>query len=145
VGRKETVLAPRSSITKLKPEHAFLYLLDKGVFRVGLTPVCPVCELPFWVELDNVSTQINCELCGSVFKLTGQLKDRAWSYRKSGLFGKENSQEGSIPVALTLQQLDTTVNRSFNGSLLLTNMLLTPSGANIRDCETDLFVAIPKG
>jgi hypothetical protein len=129
--------------TRLKPEHVFLYLLDKGVFRAGLTPVCPVCELPFWLELDDVSTQVNCELCGNPFKLTRQLKDRAWSYRKSGLFGKEDSQEGSIPVALTLQQLDTSVNHSFGGSLLLTNMQLKPVGATIRNCETDLFVALP--
>jgi hypothetical protein len=130
---------------RLKPEQAFLYLLDKGVFRVGLTLNCPVCELSFWVHLDDVSTQINCELCGNSFKITRQLKDRAWAYRRSGLFGKEDNQEGSIPVALTLQQLDTCVNRSFGGSLLLTNMLLQPAGANIQACETDIFVAISKG
>jgi hypothetical protein len=115
------------------------------VFRVGLTPVCPTCELPFWVLLDDVSSEINCELCGKPFKLVRQLKDRAWTYRRSGLFGKENNQEGSIPVALTLQQLDTHVNRWSDGSLLLTNMLLTPAGANIQACETDIFVAIPSG
>jgi hypothetical protein len=92
-----------------------------------------------------VSTQINCTLCGNLFTLTRQLKDRAWSYKKSGLFGKEDNQEGSIPVALTLQQLDTALHSLFGGSLFLTNMLLKSAGTSIRDCETDLFVALPRG
>lgn len=132
------------TISKFEPEHAFQYLLDKGVFRVGLTPVCPVCNLSFWVNLDDLSTEMNCELCNNRFNITGQLKPHPWKYRKSGLFGKENNQEGSIPVALTLQQLDTTVNRSYEGSLLLTNMILTSSESKIRSCETDIFVAIPR-
>jgi hypothetical protein len=133
-----------SGVPKLKPEHAFLYLLDRGVFRVGLTLTCPICELPSWVNLDDLSTLINCELCGGRFNLTRQLKDRAWAYRRSGLFGRENHQEGSIPVALTLQQLDTQLH-PFGGVLFSTNMSLAPAKANVQSCETDIFLALAVG
>jgi hypothetical protein len=36
-----------------------------------------------------------------------QLRDRNWAYRRSGLFVREDNQGGGIPVAVTLQQLDT--------------------------------------
>lgn len=133
------------SIKKLTPEQVFLYLLERGVFRVGLGLVCPICELPFWVSLDDIATQLNCELCGRRFNVIRQLKDRDWKYRRSGLFGQANNQEGSIPVALTLQQLDTQIGKSFNDSLFLTNMLLQPLDTLIQPCETDLFVAVQRG
>lgn len=132
------------TVTKLKPEHAFLYLLDKGVFRVGLKLICPICELPYWVNLDDVVTQIDCELCGARFNVTRQLKDRAWAYRRSGLLGRDNHQEGSIPVAVTLQQLDTQLH-PFSGSLFSTNMSLVPGKRNIQPCETDIFLALAAG
>jgi hypothetical protein len=133
------------AIVKLKPEHAFLYLLKRKVFRVGLTLVCPACELNYWVTLDTLSTQMHCELCGSEFAVTTQLKDRAWSYRRSGLFGQGNHQEGGIPVALALQQLDANLSHLSGNSLFLTNLSLSAAGAQIKTCETDIFVARPHG
>jgi hypothetical protein len=129
--------------SKLKPHHAFSYLLGKDVFRVGLSLTCPICELEFWLQLDDIANEVKCELCGNAFKISRQLKDRSWMYRRSGLFGKENNQEGSIPVALTLQQLENNLRSWTSGSLFLTSMRLTASGADISPCETDIFVAIP--
>jgi hypothetical protein len=128
--------------TKLTPEDAFLYLLDKGVFRAGLTLTCSVCELEFWVGLDDLSTQMDCDVCGRRFNISRQLKDRGWTYRRSGLFGRDNNQEGSIPVALTLQQLVANLDSLYDGSLFLTNISLKPVTAKIEPCETDLFVAM---
>jgi hypothetical protein len=127
---------------KLKPEDAFLYLLDRGVFRVGLTLTCSVCDLQFWAALDNVAELMTCEVCGSRFDIKRQLKDRGWMYRRSGLFGNENNQEGSIPVALTLQQLSANLRSTYSGSLFMTNMALKPVSAQIEPCETDLFIAV---
>ena len=91
---------------KLKPEDAFLYLLSHNVFRVGMTLKCTICELPFWISLDDASTEVTCEMCGGRFNVLRQLKNRGdWRYRRSGIFGSDNHQEGSIPVALTLHQL----------------------------------------
>lgn len=131
--------------TKLKPDDVFGYLLDRGVFRVGLSLRCPTCELPFWISLDDASTMTTCEVCGAGFSVLRQLKTRDWRYRRSGIFGKDNHQEGSIPVALTLQQLHTQFHSWSGNSLFLPNMTLKPLRANIESCETDIFIATQDG
>jgi hypothetical protein len=133
-------LGSRSMTSKLTPKDVFHFLLDKGVFRPGLTLKCPKCELPFWVQLDDVATQAECAYCGNRFNCTSQLNKDPWQYRKSGLFGLDNNQEGSVPVALTLQQLDTHLSRS-SSDILMTNLKLA-KGPKSPDCETDLFVAV---
>jgi hypothetical protein len=134
-------LESRDMKSKLQPEDAFHFLLDKGVFRVGITMLCPNCDLSFWVHLDEVRTYIDCVYCGSRFNILRQLKRDSWRYRKSGLFGQDDNQEGSIPVALTLQQLDTHLHSSFGPSILSTNLSLTSGVSAIPNCETDLFIA----
>jgi len=130
-------IEPRSS-AKLKPEDALIYLVRHGVCRVGLNFECPNCNLDFWVTLDDVRTETKCEYCGQNFNITSQLRDRDWRYRRSGLFGKENHQEGGIPVALTLQQMDTTF--SLPEMLYTTAMEIEPAGATMRKCETDFVL-----
>ncbi len=127
---------------KLKPEHAFTYLVKKGVFRVGLNLECPNCDLNFWMRLDDIGTEMECEYCGQRFNITTQLRDRDWAYRRSGLFGKEDHQQGSIPVLLTLQQLDTTLR---SDTLFVTNMNIRPDTAQINPCETDFVLISHKG
>jgi len=127
---------------KLKPHHVFDYLVKRNAFRVGLTFTCPNCELEFWTHLDDVATEIICEYCGKRFNVTAQLKDGAWSYRRSGLFGREDHQQGAIPVALTLQQLDTILHWEM---VYVTSMSLEPAGARIVPCETDLVIVSEKG
>ena len=125
---------------KLNPERAFEYLLTTGVFQVGLKLKCSNCELDFWIALDDVATEVRCGLCGRTFNITTQLRGRDWAYRRSGLFGREDHQEGSVPVALTLQQMDTV----FSGDMIFsTAMNVTPISAAISPCETD-FVLIGK-
>ncbi|MBS0165523.1 MAG: hypothetical protein JSR29_05560 [Nitrospira sp.] len=104
-------LQPRQA-PKLTPEAAFIWLLEHGVFRAGLKLKCPNCDLDFWRSLDDLATEVTCEYCGVPFNLTPQLRDRDWAYRRSGLFGRNDHQEGGIPVAVTLQQLDTTLSQS---------------------------------
>jgi predicted Zn finger-like uncharacterized protein len=108
------------------------------VFRVGLNLKCPHCELEFWLHLDELGIEVRCELCGTEFNVTPQLRDRDWAYRRSGVFGKEDHQEGGVPVALTLQQLDTVLEWH---SILVTSMNISPVTANVAACETD-FVAV---
>jgi hypothetical protein len=131
---------------KLKPEDAFIYLLSHSVFRVGMTLKCTICELPFWISLDDASTEVTCEMCGGRFNLLRQLKTRGdWRYRRSGIFGSDNHQEGSIPVALTLHQLQAQFLSIRGRSLFLPNMKLEPASAKIPPCETDIFIAIQEG
>lgn len=137
---EDLFLEPRAMTSKLTPKDVFHYLLEKGVFRPGLTLKCPKCELSFWVQLDDVATEAECVFCGNHFNCTRQLTKDPWQYRKSGLFGLDNNQEGSVPVALTLQQLDTHLHNS-SSNLLSTNLKLT-SGLKSPLCETDLFLAV---
>lgn len=138
---EDLFLEPRSS-DKLKPEDAFTYLVKHGVFRVGLEFECPSCHLGFWVSLDDVMTDTKCEYCGQDFNVTSQLRDRDWRYRRSGLFGKENHQEGAIPVVLTLQQMDTIF--GLHEMLYTTAMEIEPAEPPVQKCETDLVVLTQK-
>lgn len=135
---KDLFIEQRSRGIDLKPESVLAYLLKRGVFRAGLVFDCPSCTLDFWISLDDVGSEVSCEYCGHAFNATPLLKDRDWRFRRSGLFGRDNNQEGAIPVILTLQQLDT----FYTGEILFaTAMKLKSNNANVLNCETD-FVAI---
>ena len=125
------------NVSDLKPEHAFAFLTRKGVFRAGLKLTCPNCHLDSWVSLDDIASEVQCELCGNWFQITDQLHDRDWAYRRSGLFGREDHQQGSIPVAVTLQQIDTL---SSTDMIYSTAMSIVPLTADIAPCETDFVI-----
>lgn len=127
---------------KLKPHHVFDFMARKNVFRVGLKFTCPNCELEFWTSLDDLGTEVTCEYCGQRFNVTSQLKDGAWAYRRSGLFGREDHQQGAIPVALTLQQLDTVLS---SDTTFVTSMTIESSTDSFEACETDLVIVSERG
>ena len=135
---EDLFIAPRPKGGKLKPHHALEFLLERGVFRVGLELTCRHCELPFWLSLDEAKTTAECVYCGRTFGIVAQLKDRDWAFRRSGLFGRNDNQEGGIPVALTLQQLDTAL--SMDRMLYTTSLELKPEAEGIDKCETDFVV-----
>lgn len=126
----------------LAPNDAFVYLLKKGVFRTGLKFLCPHCGLDFWIHVDDVKSISQCIYCGKDFNVLPQLKDRNWSYRRSGLFGRSDHQHGGIPVAVTLQQLEI----ALHGQVLAytTGVDVQPNIASVEKCETD-FVLIVSG
>jgi hypothetical protein len=127
---------------RLTPAEVFQYLTGRGVFRAGLELTCPNCELPSWIQLDDIATLSTCLYCGCRFDVTGQLKDRDWRYRRSGIFGRYDNQLGGIPVALTLQQLDIALDDSL---LMYTTALnFRSSGAAIEPCEAD-FIGVVAG
>ena len=127
---------------KLKPEDAHAYLVKYGLFRVGLEFKCPNCLLDFWCSLDDVRTHTKCEYCGQGFDVTKQLRDRDWRYRRTGLFGKDDAQEGSIPVVLVLQQLDTFFHS--HEMLYMTAMEIESESLPIKKCETDFVIVTQK-
>jgi hypothetical protein len=57
------------------------------------------------------------------------------------LFGREDHQQGAVPVALTLQQMDTILHGPM---VYVTSMVLEPAGARIVPCETDLVIVSEK-
>ena len=126
---------------ELTSATAFDYLLKKGALRAGLDLLCPNCNLNFWLALESLGHKVVCEYCGETFDAATQLKDRGdWRFRRSGLFGKDNHQEGAIPVVLTLQQLETNVSPLTSSRLFATSFTLSSSGARISPCETDIVM-----
>lgn len=138
---EDLFIEPRGA-PKLRPEDAFTYLLKKGVFHAGLDLRCPSCELSFWIQLDDLATEVPCEYCRARFNITPQLRDRDWAYRPSGLFGTADNQQGGITVALTIQQLDTILHTVPTIFVTETNVR-HPSG-KFRPCETD-FIVVTRG
>jgi hypothetical protein len=126
----------------LKPDDVLRYLLQRRVFRVGLELTCPNCQLPSWVHLDDVKTRLICGYCDYSYDVTPQLRDRDWRYRRSGIFGREDQQLGGVPVALTLQQLAS----SLSDQLMMYSTALNfrAAGAAIEPCESD-FVGVVSG
>lgn len=138
---KNLFIEPRPYRTELKPHDVFSYLLKKGVYRTGLEFDCPSCRLEFWLSLDDVRTEVACEYCGHRFNVAPYLRDKnVWRYRRSGLFGRADNQEGAIPVILTIQQLHTT----FRSQEMLYAPAMSLKSKSISiPCETD-FVVLAK-
>lgn len=126
----------------LKPDGVLKYLLARRVFRVGLEFKCPNCELPSWIHLDDVRTNSACPYCDHTYDVTLQLKDRDWRYRRSGIFGRDDNQLGGVPVALTLQQLSSSLRDHV--IMYSTAMNFRSAGADIEPCESD-FLAVISG
>lgn len=127
---------------EMTPEDVLRYLLVRRVFRVGLEFKCPNCQLASWLHLDDVRTVSTCPYCDNAHDVTPQLKDRDWRYRRSGIFGRNDDQLGGVPVALTLQQLSTSLHDS--ALMYSTAINFRPDGAEIEVCESD-FVAVVAG
>ncbi|QGZ94902.1 hypothetical protein DSM104635_01737 [Terricaulis silvestris] len=134
----------RPAGAELKNSDVLGYLLDHGVFRGGLNFACPNCQLTFWKSLEEAAGRLECEYCGHSFNVARQLKDKDWAFRRSGLFGRDDNQEGALPVTLTLQQL-VRHGGMRDGELYCTGMDLTSLTASIRTCETDFVVIASHG
>ncbi len=88
---------------KLTTHNVFDFLMKKDFLRSGLELICNHCKLSNWLSLQEIDDIWTCNYCGDDNKTSLQLKNRGdWKFRKSGLFAKDNNQEGAIPVILTL-------------------------------------------
>lgn len=129
------------TVRKPSPDSAFLYLLRKRVFIAGLEFKCPHCELVMWVTLDDAVADMKCTFCGARFDVSPQLRDRDWRYRRSGLFGRSDSQKGAIPVSLTLQQLKSCFGPN-SGAVYATSLDLVWGTNREHKCETDFVLVV---
>jgi hypothetical protein len=121
---------------RMNPAKIWDRLLKYELFRAGLDLICNHCRLKNWLSLRAMDDAWSCVYCGHSNQTSLQLKDRGdWKFRKSGLFAKDNHQEGAIPVMLTLLQ--------FSKALKFHALIHTPS-MNLKtgsmSCETDLCI-----
>jgi len=128
-------IEPRKK-AKLTNEDVFNFLLKKDFLRPGLELICNHCELSNWLSLKEIDDIWTCNYCGYENKTSLQLKHRGdWKFRKSGLLGRENNQEGAIPVILTLLAFS----RIFDSS----NFIYSPSlnlKSRDKSCEIDFCI-----
>ena len=128
----------------LTPGMVFEYLVEKGLFRIGATLLCPSCNLESWIALDVLKQQNVCELCGISFDATRQLVNGVFHYRRTGVLGLEKNSQGAIPVTLLLQQLDANVaGIRREGIFACSYDLVALPGHAFPKCETDFVVIIP--
>src|SRR5258708_17448015 len=57
-------IEPRPHGINLTPEAVFTYLVEKGLFRIGVELKCPHCRMNSWTALDVLKQKLVCELCG---------------------------------------------------------------------------------
>lgn len=114
--------------------QVFDSLLAREFFRAGLELQCGHCRLRNWLSLKDMDDSWTCTYCGKIHQTSLHLQNHgSWKFRKSGLFAKDNNQEGAIPVILTL--------RKFADTFDWSNLVYTPSlnlKFNSLKCETDL-------
>lgn len=138
-------LGARPIHTKLTPPDVFTFMVDKGLFRMGVDLDCPKCVMSSWVALDVLKQQTNCELCGHGYDATRQLIGSTWRFRRSGVLGSERNAQGAVPVALTLQQLGTALHGHFRNSVYSQSLDLKPKVISaLASCEVD-FVWLMAG
>ena len=129
---------------KLSPTMVFEYLVEKGLFRIGVELTCPTCQLSNWIALDTLRQVNVCELCGASFDGTRQLVNSKYHYRRSGVLGREKNAQGAVPVALVLQQLVTNLEGLRHDAVYASSYDLTPkAGAILPACEVDFLMVIP--
>ncbi|HEY9100216.1 MAG TPA: hypothetical protein VIN38_15215 [Thiobacillus sp.] len=134
----------RPAGTKLKPDDVFGHLVEKGLFRIGAELTCPSCRMASWIALDALKQCVVCELCGHEHDATRQLMRGVWHYRRSGVLGAERNAQGAIPVALTLQQLATTLSGGLHDGVYSPSLDLTKKGQARNECEVDFIWVIPR-
>lgn len=137
---------PRPSREKLTPQAVFSYLVDKGLYRIGAELLCPGCNMKSWIPLDSLKHRIVCDLCGHKYDATRQLVNNdKWHYKRSGVLGAEKNALGAIPVALTLQQLDTSLRETFHRNIYSPSLELSPRTGTVgTPCEVDFAWIIPR-
>lgn len=142
---KQLYLEPRERGEDLTPTHVFDYLVGKRLFRIGYDLNCPRCQLRSWIPVDELRQRVNCQMCGEPFDATAQLIGGEWGYRRSGVLGAERNAQGAVPVALTLQQLDTNIGIGLNRRSYSVSLDLTPiEGQLLTACEVDFAWLMPR-
>jgi hypothetical protein len=124
--------------TKLSASDVFDYLVAKGLYRIGADLTCAKCRMNSWIPLDALKQRVECDMCGCIYDATRQLLSGEYHFRRSGVMGAERNAQGAIPVALTLQQLDTNFHSGLRDDLYSTSLDLTPHiGSTGPPCEVD--------
>lgn len=136
--------------TPLIPEYIFDEFIEHNLLQAGVEVRCPKCSLKDWIQLKEVDEYYVCKFCFEKSKfvevvepivIKGEKADGVrWSYRLSGLLGRNDKQQGAIPVILTLLHLSNRIHfesDSFYSTALDLNF---NKNGKVVKAETDLVV-----
>lgn len=136
----EALYIEQRETPKLGTDDVFDSLLRHEFFRAGLELQCVQCRLIGWHALRQIDDIWICEFCGHRNLTSLHIRNRGdWRFRKSGLLAKDNNQEGSIPVILSLLVFYRVFD--MNGFLYSTSLNVH---ADESSCEVD-FVGLEFG
>lgn len=121
----------------LKTSDVLDFLVKKAILLPGLSPKCPNCTLEYWVPINDIRHNSECEYCGHKHIVALQIRDRGdWRFRLSGLFGRDDHQQGAVAVLLALRQVGRLLHPRNESFLYSTALKLKGDGV---DCEADLL------
>lgn len=94
------------------------FLLEKGVFKIGLRLQCPHCLRNSWFPLEAIREEFICPRCLNSFPAIGNIDSSAWSYKTAGPFSVPQYADGAYSVLLTAD---------FLNDRKMTTMRITPA------------------
>jgi len=146
---KRLYIEPRDK-KNLRLGDVLTFLIKKRIYRpvLGLWTRltlrrsdfrCPTCGLSSRLRMSMFEGSWRCQYCRTEHYLPEYLgrqfrKKNAWRVKKTGLFAKDNNQEGAIPVILALMRFS----HAFHLGGFFYSTALSLKGAVT--CETDLCV-----
>ena len=117
----------------LKRELSFL--IDLDVLLVGIKPRCEACGYRIWYHINDVNQRIRCRGCGHEFPLPAE---PTWYYRLNSLVRVAVSKHGTIPVLISMGQMQ----GEAKTSAIISPSIVLRQGTNPKhsknDCELDL-------
>lgn len=99
VGEVKTRLGVTS---ESRGENLYNYLIERGIFKLGLRVKCQHCLRNSWYALENVQNSFTCPLCLNTFLAVGNLDSSTWSYKTAGPFSVPKYADGAYAVLLTI-------------------------------------------
>lgn len=78
------------------------YLVEKGIFRVGIRTRCPHCLRNSWFPLQGIGEHLTCPRCLQEFPAVNNLTLGKWTYKTAGPFSVPAYADGAYAVLLTV-------------------------------------------
>jgi hypothetical protein len=96
----------KTRLNDVRKNNLHDYLVEKGVFKIGLRLQCPYCLRNSWFALDDVREKFICPRCLNAFPAIGNIDSSAWYYKTAGPFSVPNYADGAYSVLLTADFLN---------------------------------------
>jgi hypothetical protein len=96
----------------LKPQNFVNWLVKVNALRFGFRLKCPLCNVYKWYSLKDLSYDIECQNCLSMFKASSDSGEFQPAYKAVGPFTTGNQTEGVFSVLLTHRFFDSILDSS---------------------------------